>query len=88
LKAGNLRFIGLEETRGLIPNLSFTNAMDLQIATWRIVLEDLAHEFRAGYAAVDPKRGEKTCRNCGLGSLCRIAERTSDVATDVEGSDA
>jgi hypothetical protein len=77
LKAGNLKFVGLQGSRGILPQTNFIASMDLQIATWRIVLENLAHEFRAGYAAVDPKSREKTCRNCGLESLCRIAERTS-----------
>jgi ATP-dependent helicase/nuclease subunit B len=80
LRAGNLRFVGLQEGRDVIPRAEFVSSMDIQIATWRIVLEDLAREFRAGYAAVDPKNNEKTCRNCGLHSLCRIAERASEKA--------
>ncbi len=40
----------------------------------REILEQLANDFLQGKAAVDPKNGEETCRNCELQMLCRIHE--------------
>ena len=44
------------------------------LAAWRRVLAQLAESFRSGYAAVDPKDGDQTCRNCGLDPFCRVHE--------------
>lgn len=41
-------------------------------AQWRLWLEQLAADFAAGRAAVDPKAGAATCRHCHLASLCRV----------------
>ncbi len=49
---------------------------DAQMEEWRRVLEQLAENFRAGRADVDPKPG--ACDNCGLRALCRIREREND----------
>ena len=53
-------------------------------AGWKSVLEALAREFEAGRAAVDPKRGLATCRNCDLHTLCRVHERLDALGTDEE----
>lgn len=42
---------------------------------WEKVLHQLAREFVAGSAAVDPKHPANTCRYCELQSLCRIREQ-------------
>ena len=34
----------------------------------------MARDFVAGNATVDPRDREQTCKNCGLHTLCRIAE--------------
>jgi probable DNA repair protein len=41
---------------------------------WREYIEQMAQNFVAGEAKVDPRDREKTCENCGLQMLCRIAE--------------
>jgi hypothetical protein len=41
-----------------------------------MAIEQLARDFLAGRADVDPLDPEKTCRHCGLQTLCRIAEQT------------
>ena len=41
---------------------------------WKQHIEQLAKDFLAGRAAVDPRDYPKTCEYCGLESLCRIAE--------------
>ena len=40
---------------------------------WRNQLEDLAGEFRQGYAAVLPATAD-TCQRCHLQALCRVGE--------------
>lgn len=44
-----------------------------QLAAWRKVLTQLAEDFRAGQAMVDP-RAPNVCTTCSLGMLCRIHE--------------
>jgi ATP-dependent helicase/nuclease subunit B len=39
---------------------------------WRQSLQQLAHDFMAGKALVDPVDARNTCTWCGLESLCRI----------------
>ena len=41
---------------------------------WERVLKTLARDFVAGHAEVDPHLGRKTCQNCKLPALCRVAE--------------
>ncbi len=51
-----------------------THAFAEKVADWRAVLGNLAQEFASGEARVLPKNGSITCRNCGLETLCRVAE--------------
>ncbi|MGC9158037.1 MAG: PD-(D/E)XK nuclease family protein [Terracidiphilus sp.] len=46
-----------------------------QLLDWRESIEQLARDFLAGYAAVDPRDAPATCARCGLQTLCRIQER-------------
>jgi hypothetical protein len=45
---------------------------EAQLEEWRVVLDQLAANYRMGRAEVDPKPG--ACDNCGLRALCRIRE--------------
>jgi probable DNA repair protein len=45
-----------------------------QLLGWREYIEELASEFVAGRADVDPRDAPKTCERCGLQTLCRIHE--------------
>ena len=64
----------------LLPNLG--NATSLvkdpltaeQLIDWRQSIEQLARDFLAGQAEVDPRDYPKTCERCGLQTLCRIHE--------------
>lgn len=97
LQTGDLRFNGVLEETGLVPEVrSFAQLKycnDLQdwpqvLAHWRATLEGLGAAFRAGVAEVDPKDVRKTCQYCALTPLCRIAERTPAGADeDEEGGD-
>ncbi|MFQ5672677.1 MAG: PD-(D/E)XK nuclease family protein [Nitrospinales bacterium] len=51
---------------------------------WRDRLTALADEFLAGRLSINPFRGSKTCRNCGLNSLCRIEEIDNTISDSEE----
>jgi probable DNA repair protein len=53
-----------------------------QLIAWRRKVEDLARSFLSGRADVDPLDALKTCRNCGLQTLCRINERQGAAGED------
>ncbi len=86
IKAGDMAFRGIARDEGLLPGVSSLDrqrsgaakqyaSWDELLEGWRAELESLGREFAAGEARVDPKRGEPTCRYCGLKPLCRINER-------------
>ena len=52
---------------------------------WRAYIEQLARDFVAGRAEVDPRDYPKTCDRCGLQTLCRILE--NDGRLGPEGED-
>jgi probable DNA repair protein len=61
---------GLGKTTALVKNpLSAEDLID-----WRNTIEQLARDFLAGRAEVDPRDYPKTCERCGLQTLCRIQE--------------
>jgi ATP-dependent helicase/nuclease subunit B len=43
-----------------------------QLIKWREYIEQIAKDFLAGKADVDPRETPKTCERCGLQTLCRI----------------
>jgi ATP-dependent helicase/DNAse subunit B len=47
---------------------------DDEMRAWRAYIEEMARDFVAGRAAVDPRDYPKTCERCGLQALCRIQE--------------
>lgn len=62
---------------------------DALIDHWSNFLEQLATQFAAGNATVDPKRLPQTCRYCELPTLCRINERGGAVvAGAIEDEDS
>jgi probable DNA repair protein len=62
-----------------------TDPLAQRIEKWREVLTILADEFVSGEARVSPKKGFVTCRNCGLETLCRVAETHLTAAEEVDG---
>ena len=46
-----------------------------QLSAWREKIEQLARDFIAGRADVDPREYPDTCDRCGLYTLCRVRER-------------
>jgi probable DNA repair protein len=52
---------------------------------WRACMEQLARNFRAGRAEVDPRDYPKTCVRCGLQALCRIEENPPQPEDTISG---
>jgi ATP-dependent helicase/DNAse subunit B len=74
----------------LFPGLKGNNALIKtpltieQLLDWRDCIEQLARDFLAGRAEVDPGRYPKTCERCELQSLCRIREFPPRLETEEE----
>lgn len=85
VRRGGCQFRGLVSGDELFPRLperavrscmeqtGFTSLEALR-KHWRGSLEQLAADFLAGEARVDPVDAKTACRTCDLASLCRIAE--------------
>ena len=56
------------------------------LTAWHTQLDGLAAQFRAGVAAVDPRKPD-VCRRCHLHALCRIQERAPVAADEADGDD-
>lgn len=59
-----------------------------QIIDWRNLIEALARDFLAGRADVDPRDYPRTCKRCGLQTLCRVDETHIQVSHDEDGESA
>jgi hypothetical protein len=84
----------IEAKSTLLPNLSGrTNLVKRpltqdQLFDWREKIVQLATDFLAGRADVDPRAYPDTCNNCGLQTLCRILENRQPVDDDAETEEA
>jgi hypothetical protein len=60
-----------------------------QLVAWRECIEQLAKDFLAGRAEVEPREAPKTCERCGLQVLCRIQEHQAQLKAedDSEGEE-
>jgi probable DNA repair protein len=59
-----------------------------QLEEWRQKIEQLAGDFLAGHAEVDPRVYPDTCKNCGMQTLCRIIENCEAVDDDAAAEGA
>jgi hypothetical protein len=59
-----------------------------QLFDWREQITQLASDFLAGRADVDPRAFPDTCKNCGLQTLCRILENRQPIDEDAETEEA
>jgi ATP-dependent helicase/nuclease subunit B len=55
-----------------------------QLSEWKEAIEQLARDFLAGRADVDPRDYPATCERCGLYSLCRVKERNDEQEAEEE----
>ena len=92
LKAAEMKFNGVVEEAGLLPDLPPLRNTQLKQATeqwpqvlddWKQTINQLADDFRHGRAEVDPKK-PSTCETsyCELSGLCRIDEMMTGQADD------
>jgi ATP-dependent helicase/nuclease subunit B len=51
---------------------------------WHDALLELAEEFLRGEAVVKPKNGKKTCQNCPMPGLCRVADLRSPLEENAD----
>jgi probable DNA repair protein len=88
LKAGELKFMGFARAERLLPGVKLYRDWPGLLAQWKKEAEALGASFAAGEAGVDPKNDLKTCRMCGLQTLCRVYERLSALEdAEEEGSE-
>jgi probable DNA repair protein len=59
-----------------------------QLLDWRDCIQQLAKDFVAGRAEVDPLDAPKTCERCGLQTLCRIQENSALLADEDDSEEA
>jgi len=91
VRAGDLCFAGRvgQAASTLLPSLKGANPLVRnplgaeQVIDWKQCIEQLARDFMAGRAEVDPRENPKTCVRCGLQTLCRIHEN----APQADGED-
>jgi probable DNA repair protein len=53
-----------------------------QLLGWRDCIQQLAKDFVAGHAQVDPREYPRTCERCDLKTLCRIQENRAQFESD------
>jgi probable DNA repair protein len=100
VRAGDQSFTGrvADAKATLLPNLGNTtnlakNGLTAELLmSWRDCIEQLARDFLAGRAEVNPRDYPKTCERCGLQTLCRIQEHqdlldADDDSESEEGAD-
>lgn len=96
VRAGDVCFAGCvkdaETTIGAVKNLGTLKKSSLRegaLDAWRNKIQELARDFLAGRADVDPRDAEQTCKRCGLQTLCRIHEQavTEDEAYEEDADD-
>lgn len=99
LSENNIRFNGVAEDNEIAPGLTSIDKLRWELSDnlpmswsnilehWENVLSKLASEFLEGFAKVDPKNPNTSCRYCQLHSLCRIREQLDlEIETEAEES--
>jgi len=95
IRPGNQAFAGHvgDPAATLFPNLKSNttlvkNALTAeQLIDWRAYIEQLARDFLAGHAEVDPREYPKTCERCCLQTLCRIQENQAEIEAEDGSND-
>ncbi|HXC37539.1 MAG TPA: PD-(D/E)XK nuclease family protein, partial [Burkholderiales bacterium] len=84
LKTGDMRMMGFSRDGGVMPKVEKAINWPSLMSAWRSEVDALGSSFAAGEAAVDPKKGIQTCRNCDLAPLCRVHEKFSPLELEEE----
>jgi RecB family exonuclease len=92
LAGNNTGFVGLSKRSGLLPGSGMRDvrgvpalagqSWEQMLERWRALSVELAAQFAAGIARVDPLRG--ACRRCGLQGLCRVERLRAEPGDDDE----
>lgn len=72
LAPGQFKFSGLTAGKNILPGCKQYIEWSELLNNWEKDLTQLAQEFAQGYAKVNPKKGEQTCRQCQLKTFCRV----------------
>jgi probable DNA repair protein len=94
VRPGEMGFAGRvgNATATLFPDLKATNPLiknpfsETELAVWKECIQQLARDFVAGRAEVDPREVAKTCERCGLQTLCRIQEQAGQFDAEDDAS--
>jgi ATP-dependent helicase/nuclease subunit B len=92
VRAGNYELAGhVRDARATLLNtLTGSSSLvkktltDEQLAEWKDYIEQLAHDFVAGHADVDPREYPATCQRCDLQALCRVYENHPQLESEDE----
>ena len=79
VKTGEMKYLGIARDGAVLPKVKAFDSWPGWPEMWQKNLDALGHEFATGVAAVDPKRGLKTCKYCDLRPLCRVHERLAAI---------
>lgn len=96
VRTGNSCFAGCvgDARATLLPALKSRDALvgkpfeAEMLIDWRDHIEQLARDFLAGRADVNPRDYPKTCERCGLQTLCRIQENPAFLETGENGGNS
>ena len=85
IKRGECRFDGFAEVDTLLPPINVPGHISWSelLESWRMVMQQLAIEYRQGIASVTP-RDQQACRQCDLHGLCRIYEKCETLGVENE----
>lgn len=95
VRAGEHGFAGRvhDAKNQLLPGLGSQSALVKrpftaeELIDWRDYIEQMALDFVAGHAEVDPREYPVTCEHCGLEALCRVRENRARESEDDEGEE-
>lgn len=96
VRTGELCFAGrVGNAKGtLLPGLSTNSGLVKyrftaeELIDWRNYIEQMARDFLAGKADVDPREYPDTCEQCGLQALCRVQENRAEMGDAEDEEDA
>jgi len=74
LRIGCSAFRGLARDEAFAAGIGIEQDWPAMREQWRRVLTDLAEQYKAGFARVDP-RDDKVCRFCDVMPFCRVTDR-------------
>jgi ATP-dependent helicase/nuclease subunit B len=74
LRTGCGAFRGLAGDDAFSPGIEIEQDWSAMREQWRRVLTDLAEQYKAGFARVDPS-DDKVCRFCDVKPFCRVTDR-------------